>query len=197
VPDSDDDSYEEIESEPSSEQPPEEESLGLQLIDNPGGGDCLFYCFKCALASVGVKTSIAKLRRVVADAVTQDQFETLHGIYTFAQKEKEFGIMNDYGFMRGVEDIEGMKQAMMKKSYWGDEMAVRALENKLDVSAIVMTMINGKMARAKNMNDNSKRAMRNDAHILLFLQNQHYQLIECDGRRVMREKQLPADLDEF
>lgn len=51
------------------------------IIDNEGGGDCLFAVIRDAFASIGKKVSISQLRSILADNATQTQFETLKMLY--------------------------------------------------------------------------------------------------------------------
>jgi len=51
------------------------------IIDNEGGGDCLFAVIRDAFGSVGKKTSVAKLRKIIASQATQTQLDTLITIY--------------------------------------------------------------------------------------------------------------------
>ncbi len=52
-----------------------------EVEDVGGGGDCLFHVIRAALETVGKKTSVSKLRNVLAREVTQDIFEQYKNIF--------------------------------------------------------------------------------------------------------------------
>jgi hypothetical protein len=167
---------------------------GVEILPNSGGGDCLFHCFKAALLSYGTRTSIRALRKVVADAATQDQFETLKVIYDNAVKEKEYQIINDYLFMNGVNDLEGLRKAMMKRSYWGDEMALRALEKRTKMKVLVFTTITGEMELASQLD--TKEVPESGKYMMVLLHNQHYQLVKYGDKVVLRFNDLPPQIQD-
>jgi predicted NAD-dependent protein-ADP-ribosyltransferase YbiA (DUF1768 family) len=51
------------------------------IIDNEGGGDCLFATIRDAFSQIAQQTSIVKLRKKLADEVTQDTFLTYKELY--------------------------------------------------------------------------------------------------------------------
>ena len=51
------------------------------IIDNEGGGDCLFAVIRDAFAQVGKNTTVRKLRALVADEATDDIFEEYRKVY--------------------------------------------------------------------------------------------------------------------
>lgn len=154
---------------------------------NNGGGDCLFYCFKRTIAEFDVNTSIKELRGIVAESITEDQFSVLKVIYDGAKQENEYQVLNDYNFMHGVESIGGLRDVIINtKKYWGDEMAIRALEEASGITAVVITKdIKGKATVANKL----------DAHVntdrkwytLLLLENTHYQTILFENKAVVNK----------
>merc|ERR1711998_153308 len=51
-------------------------SNDYSIKDNEGGGDCLFAVIRDGLNSVGKKTSVSELRKLVSTDITMDTFES-------------------------------------------------------------------------------------------------------------------------
>lgn len=51
------------------------------IIDNEGGGDCFFAVIRDAYASIGYKTTVAKLRAIIASELTDDVFQEYLIVY--------------------------------------------------------------------------------------------------------------------
>lgn len=52
-----------------------------KLLENEGGGDCLFACIRDAMKSIGKHTTIDKLRSVVADQLTEEIFNEQREVF--------------------------------------------------------------------------------------------------------------------
>lgn len=71
-------------------------STEYNIIDNEGGGDCLFIVISSALASVGINKSVADLRKILAENATEDIYQGYKNIYdsitnTILRLKKERG----------------------------------------------------------------------------------------------------------
>lgn len=58
-----------------------------RLVDNEGGGDCLFAVIRDGLKRVGVQTSVAELREKLANEATEDVFQGYKNMYIMARGE--------------------------------------------------------------------------------------------------------------
>ena len=52
-----------------------------KIVDNEGGGDCLFAVVRDAFKQIGQITTVEKLREVLADAATEELYQQYRGIY--------------------------------------------------------------------------------------------------------------------
>jgi len=52
-----------------------------KIVDNEGGGDCLFAVVRDAFKQIGQITTVEKLREVLADAATDELYQQYRGIY--------------------------------------------------------------------------------------------------------------------
>lgn len=161
---------------------------------NNGGGDCLFFCFKRAIDDFEVKTSIKELRGIVAEKVTEDQFSVLKAIYDGAKQEGEYNVLGDYNFMEGVETIQDLKHVITNtRKYWGDEMAIRALEEASGITAVIITKgARGKPTVANKMDDHLD--IEKKWYSLILLENTHYQTILFQNKAVLDKKELDKAL---
>lgn len=57
------------------------------VIENEGGGDCLFACLRDAYSSVGMQTTVTKLRRAISDEMTNALFSEYYSKYEFYNHE--------------------------------------------------------------------------------------------------------------
>jgi predicted NAD-dependent protein-ADP-ribosyltransferase YbiA (DUF1768 family) len=92
------------------------------IIDNEGGGDCFFAVVRDAYASIGYKTTVAKLRAALASELTDDVFQeylTLYNQYEVVKSDiekqlKEYQNTNKIYKKRATEttDKEKRKQIL-------------------------------------------------------------------------------------
>lgn len=170
-------------------------SSPIEVVLNSGGGDCLFLCFEEAIAECGVNVSVQELRAIVAESMTDDQFVILKAIYDGAVEENEYEVIKDYNFMRGVADIGGLKQAMMTTHYWGDEMALSAIEDASGVCAVVVTPDDkGRPVVAKKLG--GSKAPDTNRFVLLLLEHSHYQLVRYKGKAILDNKGIKKAVNE-
>mgnify|MGYP001345220390 CR=1 FL=1 len=58
-----------------------------KIVDNEGGGDCLFAAIRDGLTRVGVKKTVAEMRKLLSDAATQSVFRGYETMYNDTNKE--------------------------------------------------------------------------------------------------------------
>jgi hypothetical protein len=156
----------------------------FQVIENPGYGDCLFYCFKQALESIGVKTTIKQLRYKVSKSMDKEKLETLKTIYLVAKNDKNYDILKDYYFMENVHTLKDLRKVIMTRVYYGDDMAIAALEEYTGINVVVIS--NGvEQIRLEKPKGNN--------YIVLVLKNIHYRLLGTrNGKFVFKYKPFEA-----
>jgi len=59
------------------------------IVDNEGGGDCLFAVIRDAYAQVGVTLTVGDLRKKLSDEVTEDIFQNYYDLYTSFQESSK------------------------------------------------------------------------------------------------------------
>mmetsp|Transcript_11210 Transcript_11210/g.19738 ORF Transcript_11210/g.19738 Transcript_11210/m.19738 type:complete len:306 (+) Transcript_11210:1709-2626(+) len=156
-------------------KPSDEESLA-QLVDVPRDGHCLFHCY-----SLVTGLSVKKLRRFVAAYLTEEHLASLKAIYDNAD---EASVLSDYGFMAHVETLADLRRKVMTAEYWGDEMALVALEEATGVRPFVVDADGELIRRFKH----PRPARR---YLIVRLVGKHYQLAKYKGIESPTYDQLP------
>ena len=59
----------------------------FSIIDNEGGGDCVFAVFRDAFRDIGKKTSVDKLRKILQNELKEEYFENYRNIYLSVDSE--------------------------------------------------------------------------------------------------------------
>jgi hypothetical protein len=154
------------------------------IYDNNGAGDCLFYCFKQALESIGKNTSIKKLRSNVSKSMNNDKLETLKSIYLVAKEDRNYEMLKDYGFMRNVNTLDDLRRKIMTREYYGDDMAIAILEEYTGLNSIIISNGSEQIRLEKP---------KGNKYIVLILKNVHYRILGTDtGKLVFKGKPYHA-----
>ena len=163
----------------------------LTIVPNAAGGDCLFLCWERMLRAVGVHEDTASLRRVVADSLTQEKFDFLKGVFDSAVKEADSELVSDYAFMHGLRSLEDLRAMVMQSSYYGDEMALSALEQKFDIRCVVLLLVNNARISLARRFAGEESAKSRYGILLLDQSMLHYELVEYFDQAVMTPDELP------
>lgn len=170
----------------------------LEVVSNPGAGDCLFHCFVRILDSISINKTVRDLREVVARSVGPRELKFLRDIYVMAEKARDVDILADYSFMRGVETVGDLRKAMMHSKYYGDEIAVTALERAFPVHCLILRLLPRKRIElARRYSEQEGQEKRWFSLLILDMESQHYELLKCNGQVVMRELELPAKIQRL
>lgn len=173
------------------------EESGLAVVPNSGNGDCLFFCYQQMFAKTK-QLEVAEMREIVAQSMTQEKLEFLVSLYADAQKEKNISLLCDYSFMRDVTTLEDLYAAIRTRRYFGDEMALDALDVALGVTTLVLSVSTDRLMRLAVRCSPVKREVF--AIVTLDEDAVHYELVTFHGRTLMARSELPnkivALLDE-
>lgn len=168
----------------------------IKVYNVPGDGDCLFHCFSLILRGLNVHKTVYDLRQIVARNTSQKEFDYLRELYLDAWKSGDRGLLEDYIFMQNVYTLQDLRMAIMKPSYYGDEMALRALEKAFPVECLVIqSKGKNKIQLARRFNENQQKPW----FALLFLDThtQHYELMTYKDKPIMRLNDLPPKIQRL
>lgn len=165
------------------------------VVETAADGNCLFHCFVFALRPE-FSTTVRALREEVAQSVGEDQFQMLKVIYDDAKREKDWDQLQDYSFMEGVDSLEALRQSIRTPRYWGDEMALTALEKFTKLTPVVITQKReGVFEVARRISEDVTKSATK-LYMILFLHHAHYRLVKYRGRTKMRFGELPPQIRE-
>lgn len=162
------------------------ERARVRVVGNAGGGDCLFHCFVQAARATGANFSVDGLRSVVADSLTKEILAELRSVYDGAVEGRDAELIRDYDFMQGVKTLDELRSVVRTSRYWGDELALPALEKATGLRAVVV-LGDGRRARvAARFEDDAETVPKR--FIFVRLRNAHYELLEVGGRLVFENE---------
>ena len=116
------------------------------IIENEGGGDCLFASIRDGLKRVGINKSVDEMRRILSKEANNDLYEGYNEMYTF--QINEIAMLN--------ADMENYK----------DE--VKDLQKKIQKESdrIELDKLNKRVGEIKNLYDKAKKEEANAKNIL-------------------------------
>ena len=228
-----------------------------KLVDNEGGGDCLFSTIRDGLSRVGITTTVAELRDKLANEANQGVFEGYRNMYIMAkgelndadrvlkdlakqhkdikkratkkgiareevkalitqandvgkthtrvkkEKKQAIKLLNEYAFMKGVENLEQFKAKIRTCTFWGETWAISTLERVLNIKLILFSLEAYKQRDYDNvllcgqLNDTilEQRGRFEPTHyILTEFMGWHYRLITYKDRGGFSFEEIPFDI---
>jgi predicted NAD-dependent protein-ADP-ribosyltransferase YbiA (DUF1768 family) len=221
----------------------------FRIHDVPSDGDCFFTVIMDAFRQIGKKTTIQILRKIVADAVTQDVYEQYAGlrnaflseievnksniekitekikelkrryakiadktekeqvlktIELMSSDKKEISRKNNltesdlqhFRFMEGVLSLADFKEAVQKSSYWADEIAIQAIEHKLNIKMILLNEQNFTSGSEDTVMNCSSGSDNNaipspEYYIMTSYTGNHYKLISYKEKKILKFTEIP------
>lgn len=172
----------------------------VKVFNVPGDGDCLFHCVRAALKEIKIEVSIEDLRGIVARSVGEKELGFLRSIYTSAMREGDRSLVRDYSFMRDVETVRDLRRVIMTTEYYGDEMALQAIERAYPMKLLVVrSLANDRLELARRFSADEAEEESKPWFCLLLLNvfAQHYELISYESRVAMRKNELPPKIERL
>jgi hypothetical protein len=115
----------------------------FNIVDNEGGGDCLFACIRDAFGSIGLQTTVIKLRRKLSKEISQGKLEDYASKYEFyhhensvlAEKIKnlESKYETTQQLFEETQDFENKKICASKQRIIRIEIIQEVFENTFDI----------------------------------------------------------------
>lgn len=175
----------------------------FKLENSVPDGNCLFESIHKVLLSYNLSKynidglnhhldiTVKGLRDCVSNSINNDQFTFLKEIYDYALKNKDLGVLHDYDFMNGVNNLQQLKKIINTSNYWGDDMALDAIEHQYKSLRFIV------IKEEHNELKICQRLQKNDDSmgcVFLYLKNKHYQLITIDGYYIDKNKYMKNSL---
>lgn len=167
------------------------------IHDNEGAGDCFFAAIRDAYRRKGLTVKV--LRKMVADAITQETFEDYKMINLMMIDDRKPGDPIAQSFMDNVNSLQEMKRAVLNNDYWGDELAIRIIQKALKIQLIILYKGAFKHGRYNNIIQCNTSNPSGDAfyprhYIILDYSGSHYQVVAYQHQRIFNFNELPNDL---
>ena len=178
------------------------------IMECGGNGDCLFYCISEALNNIyqfpehlcELPYSVSYLRNLVADQITNENFEIILESYKAAAEVNE--LMDDWDpFL--INSIDDLKLQLKKTGMdcWGDHIMLQLLQSALNLNVIIFNNY------IFSENDNNINTMGQDIYqydktvILYYIDHLHFQLIGYfNGKTIQTvfdKDKLPNEIIKF
>ena len=137
----------------------------FNIVDNPGGGDCLFYVISNALKSKGYNYDVKDLREILSNEVTDDLFNNYKMLYdNYLNELNEINnklenkvkideeyerlleeqsmyedMLEEYNFLENIETVDDFKNVIKSCEFWGETWAISTLERVLNFKLIILS----------------------------------------------------------
>lgn len=167
----------------------------IKVYNVPEDGDCLFHCFVQILDGIHLKRTVHNLREIVARSIGKKEFEFLYEIYNMAKQQGDVNVISDYSYMEHVSDLRTLRRSIMTPYYFGDEMAVKALEYAFPVQCMILRINEqNRIELARRYNEDEEQQKPWFALLLLNIRSQHYELMCYRDKTIMRREELPSKI---
>jgi hypothetical protein len=111
------------------------------------------------------------------------------------------GMLTEFGFMKGVKDVNELKAKMLTCEFWGNTWAISTLERLLKIKLILMSEESYKAGDVDNvlhcgqLNDDKLGELFEPTHyILTCYLGWHYQLITYKNKGALTFNEIPYDI---
>lgn len=167
-------------------------------------GNCLFDSVRIILQSLDMNYTVRHLRSVVAyqtldthDKQTTETIASWITLYRQGKAERNFEMCQEYAHVEpvsnsrpplSIQDRKKLSREMMKNTYWGDEHALRVLEERLCMRFLIL---HPDGSTQHPLDHRCSAAWRPDHVAMLLLSQKHYQPISYEGRYVFCADDLP------
>jgi len=224
------------------------------IVETATNGDCFFDTVVKAFEQIGKITTVAKLRAILAEEVTQDFYDHTRTIYIDAIAEqdsidkkkktlkKDFkeckkraenttskteaekiikddcrilknkyddlkideksnaDILQEFGYMKGTDSLEKLKEVIQTTAYWADTWAISTLERRLNVKIVILNKTafdagdENSVLLCGQLNDTvleRQGFFRPDHYIMTEYSGNHYKLIAYKQKRIFEFSEIP------
>lgn len=175
-------------------------STRVQCVRNKGGGDCLFWAAAQALRNREMPdpSDVTRLRQLAAQSVDNVMLEQY--VECFQALPRELA-RDEFSFMRNVQTVQDLQQAVLRPDFWGNEMVLDMLVKRLRIVPIVINMDRSVKAEqslvvwgGKDLLEKVLAAPKDHCMLFLLRSGEHYEMLLVDGRALWRAAQLLPQL---
>lgn len=119
------------------------------------------------------------------------------------EKKEAKELLDEFAYMKDVDDLEKFREFMMTRDYWADTWAVSTLEKILNIKMIVLSEESydaGDLDSVLNCGQLNDAELENigqfkpDYYILTGYTGNHYQLINYKEKNLLKFREIPYDI---
>ena len=125
--------------------------------------------------------------------------------YSQLKKDKAFSkeLIEDFEWMKGVENLDDMKEKMKTSNFWAESWTINILERALNIKMIVLSEFNYNAGDSDNVlqcgdmvdtDIETKGVFKPDNYIITSYRGDHYVLIRYNGQRIFTFDTLPVSI---
>jgi len=222
----------------------------FNIVETNDNGDCLFDSARIAFSQIGYRTTIDKLRSIIAREVTDEQYDIYSKLYLDATMEKEDtekrmkeiikiiddlkkrlaktadksdrdrilksareveseyknlkeslvftrDILLEFGFMKGISDIDQLREYMLKPEFWADSWAISVLEKELNIKFLIFSeksYDSGDLANVFQCGNDDNENPTPNFYIMVTYSGKHYRLISYKNKYIFKFSEIPYDV---
>ena len=145
---------------------------GFRIIKMKKDGNCFFNAVAYA-----TNNKMEFLRKIVSDNIDSNQYKMLKNLW------ESTGSV-EYEYMDYVDDLQGLKEIIMEDIFWGEEISISIIQEKLNLVLILIDGITESIYTNYKENDITK-------YLILYYTGDHYNLVEYNGVKSFTKNNLP------
>jgi hypothetical protein len=158
--------------------------------------------------SVTVKDLKKRLEKITEKEERKKIIDNIKNITEEYQKIKEEllsteSMISEFKFMRGIENIENLREVIKTTSYWADTWAISTLEKKLNIKLLIFSeeyYLNNdekSVFQCGQLNDEDLEKQGSyspNFYIMITYSGNHYRLISYKTKYIFRFSEVPYDV---
>jgi predicted NAD-dependent protein-ADP-ribosyltransferase YbiA (DUF1768 family) len=224
----------------------------FNIVETASNGDCLFDTIRVAFSQIRYRTTIDKLRAIIATELTDEQYELYRTLYLSSLAEKEDierrmktivktvdelkkrlaktvekadrdkiiksakeveaeykqlkiqlvstrEFLEEVDFMKGVDNIDGLREYIKTPSFWADSWVISVLEEKLNIKLLIFSETaysNGDNHGVFQCgNESSDEVLPSpNFYIMTTYSGKHYRIISYKNKYIFKFSEIPYDI---
>lgn len=168
-----------------------------------GNGDCFFQCIVNAMRDnhdthdgSHSRFTVQRLRRFVAARVTEQMLATYKALWQDANTQRNGDLILRFRFMQNIQTLTDLKQVVMTRRFFADEMVISILERDLLLRCVIFSeqRFSHKQFPCLQTAETIESSVEPQWYIMLTFNGGHYDLVSYNTQLRFRKNELPPDL---
>ena len=157
---------------------------GYTIVDVGGAGDCFFLSLRDGLNDVGVNYTVAQLRFIVAEELTEPVFQDW--------KVQAPALGHEYAWLKNVKTLKEAKEKIKTSAFYAEDWSINELEVALNVKMVIFDNQKLKIGCGQA---NREEEFEPDYYVLFdYVGNNHYRAVKYNDVGAFTFRDMPDDL---